>query len=303
MPCCSKSSCAAYLSAVLTTISVSGSSSGAPSSSRRWASWTESMSVTGMTSPTPRSRTISAKVGMYAGSSTRGTRACSSAWWSVGASGSASAATVVAPACWKAVTTSTRIPAHVNKTVVTGPSLVAPAAGLALVRPREERLRRAREDLQVDPGGAVVDVPAVELDPVLPRQLRATVDLRPARQARLDLEPAALSRRVALDLVGKRRARADQAHLPAQDVPELRDLVEREAAQKAADARDPRVALVDRPAGPLRLGADDHRPQLEQLEVGSVLPDAPLPVEDRSAVVELDRKRGQREQRRREEQE
>ena len=49
--------------------------------------------------------------------------------------------------------------------------------------------------------------------------------------------------------------------------------------------------LVDRVARALLLGADDHRPQLQQLEVGAVLADARLPVEDRPAVLELDRER------------
>src|SRR2546421_4963867 len=129
---------------------------------------------------------------------------------------------VVARACWKAVTTSTRIPAQVKSTVLMRETLVAPAAGLALVRAGEERLRRAGEDLQVDPGGAVVDVPDVELDPLVPGQLRAAVDLSPAGETRLDLEPPALAGRVALDLVGEGRAWADEAHLAAQHVPELR---------------------------------------------------------------------------------
>ena len=56
----------------------------------------------------------------------------------------------------------------------------------------------------------------------------------------------------------------------------------------------------DRVARAERLGADDHRPQLEELEVRAVLADARLPVEDRPAVLELDRERGEREQRARE---
>ena len=39
------------------------------------------------------------------------------------------------------------------------------------------------------------------------------------------------------------------------------------------------------------LRADDHRPQLQQLEVHAVLADARLPVEDGPAVLELDRER------------
>ena len=76
------------------------------------------------------------------------------------------------------------------------------------------------------------------------------MDLRPARDPRQDVEPLPLALGVLLHLIAERRPRADHAHLPAHDVPELRQLVERGAAEKAADARDPAVAAVDRVAGP-----------------------------------------------------
>src|SRR5205823_4107352 len=97
-----------------------------------------------------------------------------------------------------------------------------PAAGIALVRSSEERARRARENLQVDPRRAVLDVPDIEFDALVPRQPSATVDLRPAGDSRLDVEPPALPRRVALDLVRERGARADEAHIAPNDIPELR---------------------------------------------------------------------------------
>src|SRR5207302_6342956 len=87
-----------------------------------------------------------------------------------------------------------------------------PAARPALVRAGEERARGAGEDLQVEPRAAVFDVPEVELDSLVPRELRPAVDLRPAGQARPDLQAPALPRRVLVDLVAERRARADQAH-------------------------------------------------------------------------------------------
>src|SRR4051794_1175617 len=90
-----------------------------------------------------------------------------------------------------------------------------PAAGRAPVRPAEERERRPREDLQVDRERAALDVPDVELDPLRPGQRRAAVDLRPAGDPRLDLEPPPLPRRVALDLVAEGRPRADHAHVAA----------------------------------------------------------------------------------------
>src|SRR5439155_19546958 len=112
-----------------------------------------------------------------------------------------------------------------------------PAARLALVRAGEEGERRAREDLQVEPGAAVLDVPEVELDPLVPRELRPAVHLGPAGQAGPYLQPAALPRGVLVDLVAERGSRADQAHVAADDVPELRKLVEREPAQEPADLR------------------------------------------------------------------
>src|SRR2546430_1138564 len=62
-----------------------------------------------------------------------------------------------------------------------------PPAGRPLVGAAEERERRARKDLQVDQRRAVLDVPDVQLDPLLPRHRRAAVDLRPAGDPRLDL--------------------------------------------------------------------------------------------------------------------
>ena len=50
----------------------------------------------------------------------------------------------------------------------------------------------------------------------------------------------------------------------------------------------------------LTLGADDHRPQLEEVEVLAAVADAPLAVEDGPAVLELDRERRRREHRARE---
>src|SRR5262249_21807379 len=173
----------------------------------------------------------------------------------------------------------------------------APPTGLALVRAAEERQGRTREDLQVDLRRAVLDVPDVHFDPVLPRQGGPAVHLRPAGDPGLDLEPTTLPRRVALDLVAERRSRADHAHVAAHDVPELRQLVDRQPAEDPARARDPRVTPVDRVAGAELLGADQHRPDLQQLELLAVLPHPALPVDDRAPVLELDGKRGGTEQR------
>src|SRR5947208_8420316 len=127
----------------------------------------------------------------------------------------------------------------------------------------------------------MLDIPDVELDALVPGQASPAVDLRPARDSRLDVEPTPLARCVALHLIRQRRTGADQAHVPPRDVPELRQLVDRETAQDAPDTRDARVAFVHRESRSLRFRADVHRPELEQLELLSVHADTSLPVEDR----------------------
>ena len=94
-----------------------------------------------------------------------------------------------------------------------------------------------------------------------------------------------------VDLHPHGRARADQAHLAAQHVDEVRQLVEREAPQQRADARDARIALVDRQPGAHLLGAAHHRAQLEQVEVAAALADPALAVDRRAAALEPDRER------------
>src|SRR4029079_4704877 len=144
---------------------------------------------------------------------------------------------------------------------------------------------------------AVSSAPAGEPDPLGPRERRAAVDLRPAGEARPDLEAPPLAVGLALDLVAERRPGTDHGHVPADDVPELRQLVDRRPADHPPDARDARVSPVDRAPGALALGVDDHRAELEQLEVHAVLAHARLAEQHRSAVLELRRERGDGQQR------
>src|SRR5262245_56677206 len=204
---------------------------------------------------------------------------------------------------------STRWPAHVKRTAVTTAEgsgaarairLRPPPSGRTAVGTPEERERRSQEDREIHAWGAVVDVPDVELDPVRPRERGAAVDLGPAGEPGPHLEAAALVLVVLLDLVAERRPRADDAHVAANHIPELRQLVDGGPAQEAPDARDPRVAQVDCRTGAHPLRAFDHRPELEHLEVLAVPADPRLPVEDRTTVPEPRRHCGSREDRARE---
>ncbi len=99
----------------------------------------------------------------------------------------------------------------------------------------------------------------------------------------------------------RQRARPDQAHLTLEDVADLRDLVEREAAKELSDASDSRVLadLEERPLrlvlglelGLLRRRAGHHRPELQHSELALPDPDPAIDEEQRPARVDLDRSR------------
>ena len=128
-------------------------------------------------------------------------------------------------------------------------------------------------------------------------------DARPLTCAQ-PVMPGATARRprwrvgVLRDLRRDRRARADDRHLAAQDVDEVRQLVDRRAAQQRADARDARVAGVDGEAGAELLGAVDHRAQLQDVELAPVAADAALAVDRLALGLQADRDEREREQRR-----
>src|SRR5690606_30327611 len=112
--------------------------------------------------------------------------------------------------------------------------------------------------------------------------------LRPAGQAGTNAVAQAVVAHSLLELVhelGALGAWADDAHLAAQHVPELRQLVE---AQFADDPSDPGDAVVVR-RGPARppvlLGVGAHAAELDQLEGAAVFADAFLHVQGRAAAA------------------
>ena len=120
----------------------------------------------------------------------------------------------------------------------------------------------------------------------------AAAELRESGHARPDDE----ARGVVLDLAhgrreedGPNRPRADEVHVAADDVQELRDLVELVAAEEAADRRVERIAgRHETRADPL-LGVGEERAELEDREGRQRPPDARAAVEDLSPARRLDR--------------
>src|SRR5499425_1429941 len=103
----------------------------------------------------------------------------------------------------------------------------------------ENAADRHGDDLEVEPEGPSLDVLDVVFDARLQRRVAAEpVHLRPPCDAGLDLVTEHVARHSlteALHEHGPLGARPHHAHLPAQHVHELRQLVEAEAAEKGAD--------------------------------------------------------------------
>src|SRR5205823_4487080 len=84
------------------------------------------------------------------------------------------------------------------------------------------------------------------------------------------------------------RPRAHEAHVAADHVPELRELVELHHRQDPADGREPQVVGA-RQRRPDRV--DSHLPELQHLELTASVAEASAAEEDRAGAVELDQKR------------
>ena len=82
-------------------------------------------------------------------------------------------------------------------------------------------------------------------------------------------------------------AGADQAHVAAEDVEELRQLVDALGADEGTDAGDAGVSFGG-PAGTGGLGIDPHAAELQQREDLAVQADALLAIHHRAARLELD---------------
>ncbi len=140
----------------------------------------------------------------------------------------------------------------------------------------------------------VVDVPDVERELGVPPERVAAVDLGPAGDAWPHVVAALLLGRVAPQVPHQQRARPDQAHVAAQHVPQLRQLVDRGGAQEPAESSQA-LGVGQRPA----VGADGvaHGAELDHRERHAAPPGPLLAEEDGPAHVGPHRRAGHRQQR------
>src|SRR5947207_7117826 len=107
-----------------------------------------------------------------------------------------------------------------------GSLIRAPSAG--------DRGNRHRQDAHVSPDREVLDVVALDGQALLEGQLAPAEHLHRARDPGLDVDAEAVLGLVALHALDLLRPGADVAHLAAEDVYELRELVEARAAENRA---------------------------------------------------------------------
>jgi hypothetical protein len=179
-------------------------------------------------------------------------------------------------------------------------------AGSARAEAAEHGADRPGDDQYVEPEAEILDV--VEVVVELPQHIldlgdMALVDLGPAGDAGANDVPVAVEGQLRLVPSGQRhgfRAGSDPAHLAAQDVDHLWQLVDPGAAQEAADASHAIVAVAgDRFRSEVVHGAGmGHRAELDHDEWLAAITHPLLPEQDRPARIEPDDQRDDHQKRR-----
>ena len=136
------------------------------------------------------------------------------------------------------------------------------------------------DDPEVDAGRGVVDVPDVVAELGGPVEGVAAVHLGPARDAGRGVEAAALLGVVPLDVGEWQRTRADEAHVAAHHVPQLREFVETARSQQPPEARQ---ALVVGQQGAVGAAGVGHAAELDDLDRLAVTARSSLPEQHRRA--------------------
>eukprot|EP01136_Pigoraptor_vietnamica_P003704 Opistho-1_new@33256 len=188
-----------------------------------------------------------------------------------------------------------------------------PVACLARTESGDYRGDRPHDDQRVEPRAEVADIIEVVLqlvEDVGDVRDMALVDLRPAGDARPHDMAVAVERQFLLIPFGEHfrlGPRPDPAHLAAQDVHDLRQLVDARPAQEPAEPGDARIIVAGHRRAPRILGhfAASHRAELEHRERAPAIAHAGLAEERRAGRFSPDRNgdnhedRQQRDQRQR----
>src|SRR5437879_2356917 len=158
----------------------------------------------------------------------------------------------------------------------------------------KDDLNSVEQDQKIEEERKVLDVVQIVLElfqRVVDGRSVAVLDLSPARDPRLDGKPLHVERDLllkVLDELWPLRARSDEAHVPHEDVEELRELIQTCPPKKGSHTRHSRVALRGPYRPGLLLGVVAHGPKLVQDEDTAVLTGPGLAVQNRARRLELD---------------
>ena len=124
----------------------------------------------------------------------------------------------------------------------------------------------------------MVHIPDIQIELLFPRKGVPPVDLRPPGDARFNLMPPHLFRGVPVQVSDEQRPRADEAHVPLDNVDERRKFVEAGTPQ---DATEPGKPIPVGKRIPLGIPLFGHRAELVHHEGFPVQTRPGLPEEDR----------------------
>ena len=88
--------------------------------------------------------------------------------------------------------------------------------------------------------------------------------------------------------LGAFRARADEAHVTLQDVPQLRQFIDREAPEIPTDSSAARIAWHRPDGAKTTFGVFAHGAEFQDGEMASVESNSPLTIKDGAAIAEGD---------------
>src|SRR3990172_6654690 len=160
-------------------------------------------------------------------------------------------------------------------------------SGKATLSTLEGGRQRARQDPEVEPHRPAIDIFEVRGDPAIEVGISPRPDLPEASNPRLHRQAPAVPDVVSGDLVQERGPRSDEAHLAAQDVPQLWQLIDARPTDPPSGTRDPRIVgdlegppvhlvpIVDFGASGLRVAR--HGPEFQDREHAALEPHPTLP--------------------------
>lgn len=164
---------------------------------------------------------------------------------------------------------------------------------LSRPKPGQYNPHRAEHDRQVEPDGQVFDVVEVVFEffhGVFDAGGVALLDLGPAGDAGFDSVAPLIKGDLALKLLYKLDlfgTGTDDAHVALQNIPQLRQLVQAEAAQDTAHGSDT-IIIVAGKLGAISLCVNPHGAKFHDAKRASALPDTVLPKQDGTGRADTD---------------